>query len=147
MLLSRMTDWTALTAEPLAVAQSVDFLYDNGAGGVSVFLGTTRAEQNGNGAELLALEYEAYESMAREQLQALAGRARERWPILKLVILHRIGRVALGEPSVFIGVCTPHRAEAFEACRWLIDTLKAEATIWKKEIWSDGEGDWVHPQL
>jgi molybdopterin synthase catalytic subunit len=142
---SRMTDCTVLTRQPLAIDDSIRFLYDGAAGGVSLFLGTTRAEQNGDGAELLALEYEAYESMAREQLQALAGRARERWPILKLVLLHRLGRVALGEPSVFIGVSTPHRAEAFEACRWLIDTLKAEAAIWKKEIWSDGEGSWVHP--
>jgi molybdopterin synthase catalytic subunit len=141
-----MTDSTALTPEPLAIAESLEFLQDGSAGGVSIFLGTTRAQQSPTGAQLLALDYEAYEAMARQQLQDLAARARERWPILKLVLLHRLGRVALGEPSVLIGVCTPHRAEAFEACRWLIDTLKAEATIWKKEIWSDGDGSWVHPQ-
>jgi molybdopterin synthase catalytic subunit len=83
--------------------------------------------------------------MAMAQLADLAKRARERWPILKLVILHRTGRVACAEPSVVIAVSTPHRAESFEASRWLIDTLKQEVAVWKKEIWSDGTGTWVDP--
>jgi molybdopterin synthase catalytic subunit len=73
-------------------------------------------------------------------------RARDRWPIARLALLHRTGRVGLGEPSVIIAVATPHRAESFEACRWLIDTLKAEVPIWKKEVWGDGSGSWVHPE-
>jgi molybdopterin synthase catalytic subunit len=111
-----------------------------------VFLGTTRGENSAAGQRLLALDYEVYQDMAGPQLVDLARRARERWPILKLVLLHRTGRVDVGEPSVVIAVSTPHRAAAFEACHWLIDTLKAEASIWKKEIWSEGPGTWVDPQ-
>jgi len=117
---------------------------DGRAGGIAVFLGTTRAEARPDGVELTALDYEAYPEMASRQLEDLAARARARWPILRLALLHRTGRVALGEPSVLIAVSTPHRSEAFDACRWLIDTLKAEAAIWKKEVWEDGKGTWVN---
>jgi len=64
---------------------------------------------------------------------------------VKLALLHRTGRVAIGEPSVLIAVSTPHRGDAFAACRWLIDTLKKDAAIWKKEVWADGSGTWIHP--
>lgn len=114
------------------------------AGGIAVFLGCTRAEKSLDGRELLALDYEAYSEMALKQMQDLARRAREKWPIIKLALLHRVGRVGLGEPSVLIAVSTPHRGEAFEACRWLIDTLKKDVAIWKKEVWADGSGSWVH---
>jgi molybdopterin synthase catalytic subunit len=83
--------------------------------------------------------------MAIEQLKKLAAAARTRWPIVKLALLHRVGKVALAEPSVVIAVSTPHRADAFEACRFLIDELKKDVAIWKKEVWSDGSGTWVHP--
>jgi molybdopterin synthase catalytic subunit len=116
------------------------------AGAVAIFLGTTRAERHPDGRALVALEYEAYADMATAQLRDLAERARARWPVLRLAVLHRTGRVPVGEPSVLIAVATPHRAESFEACRWLIDTLKSEAAIWKKEIWSDGSGSWVEPR-
>jgi molybdopterin synthase catalytic subunit len=114
------------------------------AGGIAVFLGCSRAEKHADGRELLALDYEAYPEMALKQMQELARLAREKWPIIKLAILHRVGRVGLGEPSVLIAVSTPHRGEAFEACRWLIDTLKKDVAIWKKEVWADGSGTWVH---
>ena len=65
--------------------------------------------------------------------------------LLRLAILHRLGRVPLGQPSVLIAVSTPHRAEAFDACRWIIDQLKKDLTIWKQEIWQDGQRSWVHP--
>ena len=139
-------DLTALTAQPLDVPGSVAFVLDPGAGGVAVFLGTTRAERRADGSELAALDYDAYPEMAAAQLDDLAGRARARWPIVKLALLHRTGRVGLGEPSVIVAVSTPHRAEAFEACRWLIDTVKAEVAVWKKEVWSDGTASWVHPR-
>jgi molybdopterin synthase catalytic subunit len=136
-------DVIALQEEPLDVAAAVGFVCAPQAGGVAVFLGTSRAERRPAGAELVALDYDAYQEMAATQLLELARRARERWPVVKLALLHRTGRVGLGEPSVLVAVSTPHRAEAFEACRWLIDTLKAEATIWKKEVWSDGATSWV----
>ena len=94
--------------------------------------------------ELTSLDYEAYPEMASRQLEDLAARARARWPILRLALLHRTGRVALGEPSLLFAVSTPHRSEAFDACRWLIDTLKDDAAIWKKEVWEDGKGTWVN---
>ena len=139
-------DLIALTPDPLDVPRCVAFVSGPRSGGVAVFLGTTREEQRADGADLLALDYDAYPEMVITQLHDLAARARTRWPVVKLALLHRTGRVGLGEPSVVVAVSTPHRAEAFEACRWLIDSLKAEAAIWKKEVWSDGTGSWVHPK-
>ena len=138
-----MNDWIELSSEPLSTADVARFVTDAAAGGIDLFLGTTRGQMSDDGKTLLALDYEAYPEMAVEQLRDLARRARLRWPIVKLALLHRIGRVGVGEPSVVIGVSTPHRAEAFEACRWLIDTLKVEVAVWKKEVWADGSTSWV----
>ena len=138
-----MNDWIAIMAEPLPIPAVVEFVSDPAAGGIDVFVGTTRAESDQVGRQLVALEYEAYVEMALEQLGDLARRAREKRPIVKLAMLHRIGRVAPGQSSVIIAVSTPHRADCFAACRFLIDTLKAEVTIWKKEIYDDGGGWWV----
>lgn len=116
------------------------------AGAIDVFLGTTRSElHRETGQPLEALDYEAYAEMALPQLHTLAAAARSQWPVLKLAVLHRTGRVAVGEPSVLIAVSTPHRAEAFAACQFLITALKADVAIWKKEVWADGSGTWVHP--
>jgi molybdopterin synthase catalytic subunit len=133
-------DWLDLLQSPLNVAEAAGFVTAPEAGGVDIFLGTTRAE-----GDLVALDYEAYESMARNQLADLARRARSQWPVKKLVILHRLGRVPIGEASVLIAVSTPHRADSFAACRWIIDELKKEVTIWKKEIWATRDASWVHP--
>ena len=138
-------DWIGILDEPLAVAAATEFVTHPDAGGIAIFLGTTRAEKNDAGNELLALDYEAYAEMATTQLRDLAKRAREKWPIAKLALLHRVGRVKVGEPSVLIAVATPHRGESFGACEWLIDTLKKEVAIWKKEIWADGSDSWVEP--
>ena len=136
-------DWIEIMSSALSAARAVDFVSDPQAGGVDVFLGTTRMETNRQGRKLVALDYEAYEEMALAQMHRLAARAREQWPIVKLALLHRVGRVALAEPSVVIAVSTPHRADAFAACRWLIDELKKDVAIWKKEVWADGSGSWV----
>ena len=138
-------DWIELTAESLDAASVVTFVTAPEAGGIAVFLGTTRSEKSPTGQALAALDYDAYAEMARKQMQELSSRARQKWPIEKLAILHRTGRVNVGEPSVIIGVSTGHRGEAFDACRWIIDTLKAEVAIWKKEVWTDGSVSWVHP--
>jgi molybdopterin synthase catalytic subunit len=130
---------------PIDVSHVLAHVYSAGAGGVAVFLGTTRSERSPSGQELVALDYEAYEEMARQQLADLAAEASRRWPVVALAIVHRLGRVPLAEPSVMIAVATPHRGEAFEACRWLIDTLKKDVAIWKKEVWADGSGTWVYP--
>jgi molybdopterin synthase catalytic subunit len=137
-------DWLDLLTSPMDVARATEFVSAATAGGIDIFLGTTRSEISASGHELLALDYQAYESMARRQLKELADGAREKWPVIRLVILHRLGRVPVGEASVLIAVSTPHRAEAFEACRWIIDQLKKQVTIWKQEIWAGGEATWVH---
>lgn len=138
-------DWIELRPEPLDVARVMAFVASPAAGGIDVFLGTTREETHGDGGRLVALDYEAYGPMALKQMGDLAAGARKRWPIVRLVMLHRTGRVGLAEPSVIIAVSTPHRGDAFDACRWLIDALKADVPIWKKEAWQDGTGTWVHP--
>ena len=115
------------------------------AGGACVFIGTTRAESHDARGALLALQYEAYGEMAEGQLADLAARARSRWPVRRIVLLHRVGRVAVGEASVLVAVSAPHRAEAFECCRWLIDTLKAELAVWKREVWERGDATWAAP--
>ena len=91
------------------------------------------------------LEYESYESMALRKLQELASEACERFEVRNVGLVHRLGRLDIGESSVFIAVFSAHRAAAFDACRWLIDTLKRTVPIWKKEhfedgaVWADGE--------
>src|SRR5687767_10806162 len=106
-------DWILLTGDQLPVAKAIEGAYSDRAGGVDVFLGTTRWENNDQGHDLLALDYEAYEEMAVKQMHELAAEARKRWPIERLAILHRVGRVAVAEPSVAIVVSCPHRGEAF----------------------------------
>jgi molybdopterin synthase catalytic subunit len=137
-------DRIVISGQALRADRATEFVTDARAGGIDVFLGTTRAEKASDGRELIALDYEAYEEMAMNQLHELARRARKKWPIIKLAMLHRVGRVELGEPSVIIAVSTPHRADAFEACRFLIDQLKVDVAIWKKEVWQDGSASWVH---
>ena len=138
-------DWIALTPLDLDVGAAVARVADGAAGGIAVFLGTTRAEDNASKQPLVALDYEAYPQMALEQMRDLARRAREQWPIARLALLHRTGRVEVGQPSVIIAVACRHRGAAFDACEWLIDTLKREVAIWKKEVWADGSGTWVEP--
>ena len=139
-------DQIQILATELCAADAIRAVTDGRAGGIDVFLGTTRAEQSPDARELIALDYDAYEEMALEQLRQLAKRAREKWPIIRLALLHRTGRVGLGEPSVVIAVSTPHRADAFDACRFLIDELKKDVAIWKREVWADGSSSWVHPE-
>lgn len=126
----------------LGAVMATASLKDNGA--VAIFVGITRFERNDLGRQLVSLDYEAYREMAENQMRQLAEEARNHWPIGRIVLLHRTGVVKVGEPSVVVAVSTPHRAEAFEACKFLIDRLKAQATIWKKEVWEDGSASWVN---
>ena len=115
------------------------------AGAICTFLGTVRELTGSRRTESLA--YEAYPEMALKKLAELESEARRRWPVIELALVHRVGHLDLGEVSVVVAVCCPHRQEAFEACRWLIDTLKEVVPIWKKENWGDGSQEWVHPGL
>lgn len=133
---------TGLTRDPIpATPAEIPGLGAHGA--VVSFEGVVR--NCSQGREVVGLEYEAYEPMARSRLQAIAAEAAARWPLLHLRILHRLGYLRVGEVSVQVVVASAHRADAFEACRFAIDSLKRSAPIWKKEhftngsAWADGE--------
>jgi molybdopterin synthase catalytic subunit len=145
--MSSESDIIELQSTPLDVSGVVDAVGAGDSGAIAVFVGTTRRDTSAAGRELVALDYEAYREMAEDQMHRLAEEARQQWRIERIVLLHRTGVVKVGQPSVLIAVSTPHRAEAFEACRFLIDRLKAQATIWKKEIWGDGSTSWVDGQV
>jgi molybdopterin synthase catalytic subunit len=112
------------------------------AGGTAVFIGTTRTPSRGR--EVRYLEYEAYRPMAIKQMTAIAGTAHSRWPLAGVCAVHRIGKVDVGEASIVIVVSAVHRAEAFEACRFIIDAVKKDVPIWKKEVFADGHA-WAGP--
>ncbi len=133
--------WTHLQHEGLDINRVTDFLYHPAAGGVDIFVGTTR--QWTDDRETSELSYECYEAMALREMDALIQDAMSRWSIVRTCILHRLGVVPVAEASVIIGVSTPHRVDAFEACRFLIDRLKVQVPIWKKEHYSDGTTEWV----
>ncbi len=131
-------DWIEVTTEPLserAVAQAVEH---PGAGALALFSGVVRNQTGGRRVKFL--EYEAHGPMALAKMREIAGAVRGRWPgVTRIAVVHRIGRLEIGESSVMIAVSSPHRAEAFEACRFAIDTLKETVPIWKKEHFEDGE--------
>jgi molybdopterin synthase catalytic subunit len=110
---------------------------------VVLFLGTTREITADR--RTTSLDYECYPEMAERKLAELEAEARSRWPILECTIVHRLGRVEIGEASVAVAVSSAHRQAAFEAGQWLIDTLKQVVPIWKCEHWADGTTEWVHP--
>lgn len=132
-----------LTDAPIDTAAVVDRARHVNAGAIVLFLGTTR-EFTGD-RQTVALSYEAYREMAERRLADLEAEARRRWPVIECIIVHRLGVVPPAESSVAIAVSTPHRSDAFAAGQWLIDSLKADVPIWKREQWSDGTSEWVHP--
>jgi molybdopterin synthase catalytic subunit len=134
-----------LTEAPIDHAALTDRVRSNQAGAVCTFLGTVR-ELTG-ARRTAALVYEAYPAMALQKMAELEAEARRRWPIIEAALVHRVGHLDLGEISVVVAVSCPHRDQAFEACRWLIDSLKEVVPIWKKELWADGSEEWVHPGL
>ncbi|GLV59522.1 hypothetical protein KDH_63480 [Dictyobacter sp. S3.2.2.5] len=129
-----------LTREPLNRDALVAAISHPSVGGIVIFEGVVR--DNARGKQVRYLEYDVYEEMAQQQIAAIIEEARKRWPIDRVAIAHRFGRLEIGEASVIIAVATPHRGEAFEACRYLIDTLKSTVPIWKKEVATNGE-EWV----
>ena len=132
-----------LTDKVIDHAGLADRVRRTDCGAVVVFLGTVREMTEGRRTK--ALEYQAYPEMAQKKMAALEQETRERWPIGEMALVHRLGRLELGEVSVGVAVSCPHRAQAFEACRYAIDRLKELVPIWKKENWADGTSEWVHP--
>jgi molybdopterin synthase catalytic subunit len=115
---------------------------DPAAGGTTLFVGTTRNENEGRVVE--RLEYEAYETMAVDEMRRIGDEIARRWQVVAVSMVHRVGVVPVGEASVAVAVSAAHRDEAFAACRFGIDTLKATVPIWKKEYYRGGE-HWVGP--
>jgi molybdopterin synthase catalytic subunit len=122
---------------PIDLDEALSSVKSSEAGAIDVFIGTTR--NHSDGREVLSLEYEAYEPMAVRLMEAVGAEARRRWAIDRFAIVHRVGGVEVGDASVVIAVSAVHRREAFEACRYVIDALKRDIPIWKKEVFSDGE--------
>lgn len=132
--------WAGLTRAPIDHQAVTDSVADAGAGAVVTFDGVVR--DHARGKAVTSLEYQCYEGMARKQLERLRLQALEKWPLEAASIVHRVGHLQIGDSSVFIAVSSAHRGEAFEACRWIIDTLKTSVPIWKKEHYQDGE-TWI----
>ena len=133
-----------ITSEKLNLQDCYNFVEDDSCGGISAFVGTVRnATQN---KEVTLLDFSAYEPMALKEMQKIAERALEKFPIHKIAIHHAVGELKIGQIPVIISVSSAHRKAAFEACEFAIDTLKETVPIWKKEHFKDGEV-WVnsHP--
>ena len=133
-----------LDKRPLDVQKALDHVSDASVGGIDIFIGTVRDATKGK--KVIALEFEAYEKMAISEFKKIVQQAAKDWPIHKTAILHALGRKEIGDLAVVIAVSAAHRDAAFQACRYIIDTLKQTVPIWKKEIFEDGEV-WVaaHP--
>jgi len=135
--------YSLLVRETIDTTRTLARLKRGEDGAALVFEGVVRNQTRGR--KTLYLDYEAYEEMALEQMESLADQALQSFQIRDVAIIHRLGRLEIGETSVLIAVASAHRAAAFEACRWLIDTLKRTVPIWKKEyfedgaVWADGE--------
>jgi len=138
-----------LTRQPIdvrALQRWIDDHADGQCGAVCTFVGKTRSEMHPTHGPLLNLEYKAYESMACKQMDALIAQAMDRWSIHAAALVHRLGAVPIGEASVLIAVAGGHRDEAFQSCRWLIDALKSQLPIWKREVWQSGVSTWSQPE-
>lgn len=130
----------AVIEDPIAPERLVAEVLKASDGAVVTFTGVVR-DHSGE-RRTLYLEYEAYGEMAEAKLAEIGAEAMGRWPIGDIAVVHRVGRLEIGEVSVLIAVASPHRAEAFEACRFVIDRIKEVAPIWKKEVAEDGHA-WV----
>lgn len=139
-LTGREPNMVKTTISEINLASLLDLVKTPEAGAIDIFLGTTR--NHSDGRKVIHLEYEAYEPMATSMMQELESRACATWPVHRIAIIHRIGKVDVGETSVAIAVSASHRKDAFEACRFVIDELKKNVPIWKREFFADGSVEW-----
>ncbi len=129
-------------SEPLNIQSCIDWVMTDESGGIDVFIGTVRNATKGK--KVVRLEFEAYETMAVNEMRRIAEDIVTKWPVHKILIHHRTGLLKVGEVPVVIAVSAAHRNAAFDACRYAIDTIKQTVPIWKKEVFEDGE-EWVTP--
>jgi molybdopterin synthase catalytic subunit len=132
-----------ITSQPISAQSVIDKVRQNGDGAVVTFIGTVR--DNAEGKRVLYLEYETYPEMAEKKLKEICKEIHSRWEINDIGIVHRIGRLEIGETAVVIAVGSAHRLEAFQACQYAIDRIKEIVPIWKKEFYQDSSS-WIgHP--
>ncbi len=133
-----------ITDKPINIDKIVKSVASENAGAIDVFIGTVRNKTKGKA--VVKLDFEAYEPMAIAEMQKIVNSAKQKWSIEKIAVVHRVGLLEIGDVPVVIAVSTPHRKDSFEACQFVIDTLKETVPIWKKEIFEDGDV-WVaaHP--
>jgi molybdopterin synthase catalytic subunit len=132
-----MMDLIRLQSEPIETEPLIEAVGGPADGAISLFLGVVRDHNRGRG--VLHLEYEAYAEMAEEEMRRVADKAREKFEIDRVALVHRTGRLEIGEASICVAVSSAHRAAACEACRFIVDTLKETVPIWKKEFFEGGE--------
>jgi molybdopterin synthase catalytic subunit len=132
-----------LTRSPISVDALLARVSASERGGTCVFLGTVRA--GGEDGAVTSIEYTAYEAMADAESDRIIAEAAGHWPDARVALVHRLGRVPVGETSIAIAAAAPHRAQAFEACRYVIEQVKARLPVWKREHRADGSSVWVDP--
>lgn len=130
---------THLTHSPLDAAALLATVMGPERGGTAIFLGTVRDEAG----QVTGIEYSAYDEMAEAEFDRILGEAAVRWPDARVAVRHRLGLIPLGEASIAIAAAAPHRAAAFDACRYVIEQVKARLPVWKKELHSNGGAAWV----
>jgi molybdopterin synthase catalytic subunit len=133
-----------ITGQPIDRNKIIQAAESAEAGALTIFVGTVRSKTSDK--KVIRLEYECYEPMAVKEIEKIIEIAKARWPIEKVAVSHRTGTLTIGDEAVVLAVSTPHRKESFEACQFIIDTLKQTVPIWKKEVYVGGE-EWVsaHP--
>ena len=132
-----------ITSEEIELGDVIRVVEAGDAGAIVHFLGVVR--NNTEGREVSYLEYEAYPPMAEKKMAEIAQEIHEKWGLDRVAMIHRVGRLEIGEVSVAVAVASPHRKEAFEACHYAMNRLKQIVPIWKREVWTDGEEEWVKP--
>lgn len=135
----------AVSDTPLDIADAVAGASGPDVGGIGVFVGTVRDSSSvATNADkpVVALDYDSHPSLAEQRLREIALEATTKWDVRRVVAVHRTGHCELGEPTVVVACGAPHRGDALEACRWIIDTIKSTVAIWKREAYADGSS-WV----
>jgi len=140
-LAQRESRWIAVVNEAIDVRELSEFVADPASGSSVVFTGTVRDHSPGR-SDVSHLEYEAYGDVAESKIAEIVDEACARWPILRVAALHRTGSLDIGEAAVCVAVSSAHRADGFDACRYIIDQLKSRVPVWKKEHWPGG-AEWV----
>ncbi len=132
---------TELVRDAIDVARRTAALGEASAGAVVTFSGVVRDRHDGRAVEGIA--YTAYDAMARRELRAVAEEAARRWPLCAVDVTHRVGDLVVGDVALFVGASGAHRAEAFDAVRWIVDAVKRRVPVWKHERYRDGTGRWL----